>query len=46
MDLDKFGRAGLFILFMIVFLAGASMLKKLAMPTLKKYVPSLADAIA
>lgn len=46
MDLEKFGRAGLFVVFLIVFLAGASMLKKLAMPTLKKYVPSLADALA
>jgi hypothetical protein len=44
--LEKFGRTGLFIVFLIVFLAGAGMLKKLAMPTIKKYVPSLADAIA
>ncbi len=46
MKIEDFGRTLLFIVFVVIFLAGVSMVKKLAMPSLKKYAPSLADALA
>jgi len=44
--LDKFGRTGLFLVFLLIFLQGARLGLKAANPYIRKVSPSLADTLA
>lgn len=43
--IEKTGRTLLFILFVLMIVAGANMTLRIAKPTIKKFSPSLADAL-
>lgn len=46
MSLDKFGRTGLFLFFLLIFLQGARLGLKAINPQIRKLSPSLADTLA
>ena len=46
MNLDKFGRTGLFLIFLLMFVQGARLGLKALNPTIRRVSPSLADTLA
>jgi hypothetical protein len=44
--MKKFGRTALFAVFILIFVLGATMMLKVAAPSIRKVSPSLGDILA